>query len=83
MAVSIQILSKRYSLFLFNLIAKIAFVLSGIPDERMDVCSRVQKVFGDLYQALAGPVFVDSGSIDFVWETYHPFLLDALGKTTH
>jgi endoribonuclease Dicer len=38
-------------------------------------------VLGDIFESVAGAIFVDSGmSLDAVWKSYLPFLHDALGK---
>lgn len=40
----------------------------------------VPKEFGDLFESLAGAVFVDSGESTVVlWKVFYPFLKDIIG----
>ncbi len=41
----------------------------------------VPKELGDLFEPLAGAMFIDSGeSNDVLWKVFYPFLKDVLGK---
>lgn len=51
------------------------------PNEFLASNIDVPKVFGDIFESVAGAIFVDSGmSLDAVWRSYLPFLNDALGN---
>lgn len=40
----------------------------------------VPKVLGDIFESVAGAIFVDSGmSLDAVWRSYLPFLSSDMG----
>ena len=54
--------------------------------ESIDGCNvaselEVPKVLGDIFESVAGAIFIDSGmSLDAVWKSYSPFLLEEMGK---
>jgi len=53
----------------------------GDADERLASNVDVPKVLGDIFESVAGAIFVDSGmSLDSVWKSYLPFLHDEMGK---
>ncbi|XP_057378262.1 endoribonuclease Dicer-like [Daphnia carinata] len=57
------------------------FVLEETSDPNEQLASNVDvpKVLGDIFESVAGAIFLDSGmSLDAVWQSYLPFLHDAL-----
>ncbi|KZS04781.1 Uncharacterized protein APZ42_032147 [Daphnia magna] len=51
------------------------------PNEQLASNIDVPKVLGDIFESVAGAIFLDSGmSLDAVWQSYLPFLHDALEK---
>lgn len=51
------------------------------PNEPLARNVDVPKVLGDIFESVAGAIFIDSGmSLDAVWKSYLPFLQDALGN---
>ena len=51
-------------------------------DPNMKMASNVDepKVLGDIFESIAGAIFVDSGmSLDAVWKSYLPFLSADMG----
>lgn len=59
------------------------FVLEETSDPNEQLASNIDvpKVLGDIFESVAGAIFLDSGmSLDAVWQSYLPFLHDALEK---
>ncbi|KAI9553581.1 hypothetical protein GHT06_021502 [Daphnia sinensis] len=57
------------------------FVLEETSDPNEQLASNIDvpKVLGDIFESVAGAIFLDSGmSLDAVWQSYLPFLHDAL-----
>lgn len=58
------------------------FVLEETDNPKEWIASNIDvpKVLGDIFESVAGAIFVDSGmSLDAVWKSYLPFLRDSLG----
>lgn len=52
-------------------------------NERLASNVDVPKVLGDIFESVAGAIFIDSGmSLDTVWKSYFPFLQNEIGKSS-
>lgn len=72
----------RHEFYCFLQIYSSVFVL-GVEDGGDFVEVEVPKVLGDLFEAVAGAVYVDCGEdVAKVWEIYLPILKPSIGEFT-
>uniref|UniRef100_A0A5S6Q1J4 Uncharacterized protein n=1 Tax=Trichuris muris TaxID=70415 RepID=A0A5S6Q1J4_TRIMR len=58
------------------------YLLNDFDDQEKDVEEyEVPKVLGDLFESVAGAIYLDSGcSLEAVWYVYYPMMKDQIGK---
>lgn len=74
----------------FYLCIWISVLLTGIPsllkkqeegDDEVKVELEVPKALGDIFESLAGAIYLDSGmSLDTVWRVYYRIMKPQIGK---
>lgn len=53
---------------------------TDMPGIQMASNVTAPKILGDIFESVAGAIFIDSGmSLDCVWKVYAPFLHDVIG----